>query len=968
MTTHGFELLRDEMIPEIASRARLYRHTRTGAELLSMENADENKTFGITFRTPPPDSTGIAHIMEHSVLCGSRKYPVKEPFVELMKGSLQTFLNARTYPDKTVYPVASQNVQDFYNLIDVYLDSVLYPRLEEHTLRQEGWHYELAGEDEEQPALAYKGVVFNEMKGAYSAPDGLLDKYSLASLFPDNIYGLDSGGDPAVIPDLTYDSFQRFHRTYYHPSNARIFFWGDDDPEKRLEILDEWLRDFEAIEPQSEIGLQPRFTSARRVEETYDPGEDAEQAKAFVTVNWMLTEGGDPEETFALSVLNHMLIGTPASPLRKALIDSGLGEDLAGGGLETGLRQFTFSTGLKGVQLENVDAVERLVLDTLTGLSRHGFDPDTLAASLNTIEFHLREQNTGSFPRGLYNLINSLETWLYGGDPLALLAFEAPLQAVKAGSTRKGYFEDRIRRYWLENPHRTTVILRPDPEYAARTEAAEQARLAAERARMSAADLQSVLAETEELHRRQEAPDSPAALASIPVLRREDLEPQARNIPTEIEPAGQAKVLFHDLFTNGVFYLDLGFNLHRLPEQLLGYVPIFSRALLGAGAGDQSFVQVIQRIGRSTGGIRPSTLTSPVFGAERGEAWLFLRAKAMTGQVSELLAILQDILTGVRLDNRERIRQMALESKASMESSLTDAGHSYVNKRLRAHYTEADWAAEQMSGVDQLFFLRALVERIDREWETVQADLETARSLLLNQSAMLANVTIDRANWDALRPQVHQFLTTQMDYDTGPALWESGIRPGSEGLAVPSQVNFVGRAANLYAGGYEPQGAPLVILPALRAGYLWDRVRVQGGAYGAMAGFDRFSGVLTFLSYRDPNLANTLQVYAETADFLRSLDLSDAELTKAIIAAIGDLDSYQLPDAKGYTALTRYLLGVSDAERQRLRDQVLATTAADFRRFGEALAAAWQGDTVTVALGARAALEQAEGLTIRKVM
>ena len=971
MGKHGFELLRDEQIPEINSRARLYRHVKTGAELLSIENDDENKVFGITFRTPPPDSTGVPHIMEHSVLCGSRKYPVKEPFVELLKGSLNTFLNAMTYPDMTCYPVASQNLQDFYNLIDVYLDAVFYPLLTPHTLQQEGWHFEL---DDPDGQMSIKGVVFNEMKGVYSSPDSLLEQYTQESLFPDTPYGVDSGGDPLVIPDLTYENFKRFHDVYYHPSNARIFFWGDDDPEQRLEILDSWLKHFERIPVESEVPLQPKFDRPRRVEERYDPGEEADGAKSMITVNWLLTEAGDPEETIALSVLRHALIGTPASPLRKALIDSGLGEDLAGSGLSTHLRQYTFSTGLKGVLPENLDRVEQLIFDTLRRLADDGIDPETIAAALNTVEFRLREQNTGAFPRGLFNMINALNAWLYERDPLAMLAFERPLEQVKAqGAGSSRYFSQMIRDCFLDNPHRTTVTLRPDPSVGPEREAAERARIEQARAAMSPDDLQNVVIDTLELRRRQQMPDTPEALATIPTLTRDDLEPRVKTIPTEVEQVGGSQILFHDLFTNGIFYLDLGFNLHNLPAEYLPYVPLFSRALTETGAGDQNFVQLLQRIGRSTGGIRPALFTSAVRGSAQSEAWLFLRGKAMAAQTGELLAILRDVLSSARLDNRERIRQMALEEKAQLESNLVDYGHHIVGSRIRAHFHEADWASEQMGGVDQLFFLRELIDRIDRDWPAVQEVFETIRRLLVNQNSMLANVTIDRAAGQNVLPQVRDFLTAQPDGEIPPAAWEAEPRPGGEGLTAPAQVNFVGKGANLYTAGYELHGSILAIVPNLRAGYLWDRIRVQGGAYGAFASFDRNSGVFSFLSYRDPNLTSTLEVYDQTVDFLRSAHLDDAELTKAIIGAIGDMDAYQLPDAKGYTAMIRRLLGITDEERQRLRDQVLGTTVDDFRALGDALGQAMERENVIVVLGSANAVQSAntalgDRLTIRKIL
>ncbi len=474
---HGFELVREQEIPELKTRARLFRHGKTGAELLSLENDDENKVFGITFRTPPKDSTGAPHILEHSVLCGSRKYPVKEPFVELVKGSLNTFVNAFTFPDKTSYPVASTNLQDFYNLIDVYLDAVFYPLITPLTLAQEGWHYELDAVDS---PLIYKGVVYNEMKGAYSSPDNVLGRHSQQSLYPDTTYGCDSGGDPEKIPELTYEAFKAFHERYYHPSNSRIFFYGDDHPEERLRLINGYLQDFEHIDPDSGVQLQPRFAIPRRVALPYDAGagEDAQDDhKAYITVNWLLPETGDPETTLGLGILEHILVETPASPLRKALIDSGLGEDLVGGGLDTGLRQMNFSTGLKGVSPQDTQKVEALIIDTLARLAQDGIDPETVAASLNTVEFRLRENNTGSFPRGLSLMLRALTTWLHDSDPIAPLAFQVPLFSIKTRlDSGERYFENLIRDCLVDNMHRSTVILEPDPDLSKRREAAEKER------------------------------------------------------------------------------------------------------------------------------------------------------------------------------------------------------------------------------------------------------------------------------------------------------------------------------------------------------------------------------------------------------------------------------------------------------------------------------------------------------------
>jgi Zn-dependent M16 (insulinase) family peptidase len=969
-TIHGFELLREQEIPELKTTARLWRHLQTGAELLSLENDDENKVFGITFRTPPTDSTGLPHIMEHAVLCGSRKYPVKEPFVELSKGSLKTFLNAFTYPDKTCYPLASQNLQDFYNLIDVYLDAVFYPRVTPHILQQEGWHYEL--EDPADP-LTFKGVVFNEMKGVYSSPDSLVAEYSQQSLFPDNAYALDSGGNPKRIPDLTFEAFRAFHQTYYHASNARVFFYGDDNPEERLRLIDAYLKDFEPMAIASAIPLQPRLEAPQQVTYPYDAGQEpATDKKGMLTVNWLLAENGDPESTLGLSMLSYILIGTPASPLRKALIDSGLGEALTGGGLEGDLRQMAFSAGLKGMAVEDASRVESLILDTLADLAQEGIDRDMVEAGVNTIEFRLRENNTGPYPRGLALMLRSLRTWLYDGDPLAPLAFEAPLAAIKARlAAGERYFEDLIGCYLLENLHRTTVILKPDPELRQRQETTEAERLAQARAAMSEAQLRMVIENTRELKLLQETPDPPEALATIPALKLEDLDRQNKLIPLAVLEDG-CQTLYHDLFTNGIVYLDVGFNLRALPQELLPYVPLFGQALIKIGTETEDFVKLSQRIGRKTGGIWPATLTSAIPESPEGAAWLFLRGKSTVAQADDLLAILRDVFLTVKLDNQARFKQMVLEAKARKEAGLVPGGHSVVNTRLRAHFNRADWVAEQTGGVSQLFFLRQLAQDMEQDWPTVLEKLETVRRTLLNRAHMLCNVTLDGANWEGFQPRLAEFVNELPVAPSRPTQWSPDHSPAFEGLAIPAQVNYVGKAADLYALGYQLHGSVSAITNYLRTTWLWERVRVQGGAYEGFCLFDHRSGVLSYLSYRDPNLLGTLDIYDGTARFLRQLDLSQDELTKSIIGAIGKMDAYQLPDAKGYTSMARYLTGDSDKKRQRRREEVLATTPADFKAFAEVLEGVNQAGLVVV-LGSQEAIEAANvergnWLEVKKVL
>ena len=759
MTIHGFDLVREERVAEINALARIYRHAKSGARLLSLENDDENKVFTIAFATPPEDSTGLPHILEHSVLGGSRKYRLKDPFKELMKGSLKTFLNAFTYPDKTMYPVASQNRQDFYNLIDVYLDSVFHPLLERQTLQQEGWHHELASLD---APLTYKGVVFNEMKGNYSSPDSMIGEYGQRSIFPDTVYSLDSGGDPAAIPDLTHEQFTAFHRRYYHPSNCFIVLYGDDHSDERLRILDECLRDFDAAEPAAPIGMQPVLPGERRFVHGYDAGDAGPgERKSYLTLNWLLHDTLNVDQNMAMEILAHALIGTQASPLRKALIDSGLGDDLTGGGFQDYFRQGVFSTGLKGIAAADADKVAELILATLVDLAKQGIDPEMIKASLNTIEFRLRELNFGGYPRGLVLAIQAVMPWQQGGDPLSGIAFEAPLSHVKASyAAEPRFFERLIETALLNNPHRTRVLLQPDPTFAQQVEQAETERLARERSAMSEAGLQGVMESMQELERRQTAPDSPEALASIPSLSLADLDRQVKTIPISVESIHDAPVIYHDLFTNGITYVDVGFDLHALPQRLLPYAGLLGDLWLGMGTQSMDYVRMSQRIGQRTGGIGAAAVTTAVRNAGQAATWLFLRGKATVAETPALFDILHDITTGVRLDDRERFRQIVLASRSDLESGLLPSGHSYVSSRLRSHFGEADWVSEQMGGVSHLFFLRTLAERIDQDWPGVLADLQAVQDSLVNRGAMLCNITVDKAGYAAVSGSLAGFIAS----------------------------------------------------------------------------------------------------------------------------------------------------------------------------------------------------------------
>ena len=974
-TNYGFQLLFEEHIPELDTQAQFYRHINTGAELLSLINGDENKVFGITFRTPPSDSTGLPHIMEHSVLCGSRKYPSKEPFVQLLKGSLQTFLNAMTYPDKTVYPVASQNLQDFYNLVDVYLDAVLYPRITPQVLQQEGWHYEL---ERLGDPLIFKGVVFNEMKGSYSSPERRLSKAMQESIFPDNTYGVDSGGDPVFIPDLTYAQFKQFHDTYYHPTNSRIFFYGNDDPSERLRLLAEYLDEFERVEVNSSVKRQSRFTQPKLFTHFYPVSEqDTSDNSTRVAVSWMLDEHREPQFTMSLRMLNYLLLGTSGSPLRKALIDSGLGEDLVGYGVDADYQQMVFSTGLKGVASTDANKVEPLILETLARLADEGFEEDALEAAINSTEFSLRENNTGSYPRGLMCMLQSLNTWLYDGDPLAYLKFEEPLQTLKTRiQSGEPVFQDIIRDYFLNNSHRTTIVLRPDPTMAQKQEEAERARLDKVQASMSDEELLAVIENTKALKEAQETPDSPEVIATIPSLELADLEKKNKLIPLEESKLGGTTVLYHDLFTNGIAYLDIALNLHFLPQELLPFANLFGKALLQMGTEKEDYVKFSQRIDRYTGGISYSTYSDLIHDnrSKDGTTWLFLRGKAMVSQVGKLIDIFHDLFHAVEFDNQERFLQLVLENKARLEATLIPRGHSIVNRRMKAHFNEADWATEQISGVSQLFFLRDLVEQVKNNWPRVHYKLCKIRELMFKRKGIICNVTMDAASWQITQPQLGDFLSTLPNEEGSYTLWIPRATPRFEGLTIPARVNYVGKSADLLDLGYKLRGSDLVISRYLRTSWMWEKVRVQGGAYGAFSSLDANTGIFSFLSYRDPNLLETLDVYNRASTFLREFDLSQEEVTTGIVGTIGAMDSYQLPDAKGLTSMKRYLSERTDEQRQQQREEILNTTIDDFRAFADTLDLVKEHGRVVV-MGAQSNLEAAneelseeEQLVIKQVL
>ena len=1001
VTHPAYEVVEKDVVSEYGAYCTLYRHKKSGAELLSVATDDDNKVFGITFRTPPEDSTGVPHILEHSVLCGSRKFKTKDPFVQLLQGSLQTFLNAFTYPDRTCYVVASQNTKDFYNLIQVYTDAVYHPRAisDPNVHAQEGWHLEL--ENKEDP-LTYKGVVYNEMKGVYSSPDSLLMRASQRSIFPDTTYGVDSGGDPRVIPDLSFEQFAEFHSRFYHPANSRIYFSGDDDVYTRLEMMDEYLREFDESpisKEKSKITWQPKkYTEPKKELDYYPAGPDQPQTH-MVMVNWLLNDKPMSNyEELTLGVLDHLLMGTTSSILRKNLQESGLGDAVTGGGLSDELLQATFSVGLKGVQPEKTAEVEKLILDTLEKVAKEGFEEDDIASSLNTIEFQMREFNTGSFPKGLSFMLGSMSKWLYENSPTDGLKFEEPLaklkQEIKANGSK--VFQDMLKTLIVENTHRTTVELAPSKTLEEEMLKEESDRLAEIKNKLSEDEIEEIIRKTQELKALQAAEDPPEARATIPSLELSDLKREVTEFPIEIteDEAGTGiKVARHELAsTSGIAYASLAVDMSTLPLEDVALIPLLTKIMTQTGAGEYDPVALARRIGTHTGGVDVSLLTSAVHkngvdesicnDGENMVMKLLVQGKATSEKIDELFSIFKLILTDARLDSQSRVIELLKETRSRMESQVQGSGHAMMNTRMKARYRVAGYIDEMMRGLTYLENTKALLKQAEEDWPSLLARLEKIRATLLNEDTcrrgMLMSVTGEKAVLDAIKPSLQSFLKDLpgkadgkeiADFYNEPHPWVAEAKKlmaekaplVDEGFVVPTQVSYVGKSGRLYENGERIPGSAAVVARFLRNGYLWDHVRVMGGAYGGFCVFSPFSGIISFLSYRDPNLHKTIDVYDAAADAL--MEAADAmendpqALATAIIGTIGDMDGALSPDQKGYTAFQRWLINESPEYRQRYRDEILDTKPEDFRDFARRLKS--MKDPSVAVVSSKAAFEAA---------
>lgn len=933
----AYEVILRERIEDIHSDATLLVHKKSGARVALLANDDENKVFNIGFRTPPKNSTGVAHIIEHTVLCGSRKFPLKDPFVELVKGSMNTFLNAMTYPDKTIFPVASCNDRDFQNLMDVYLDAVFYPNIykNEKIFRQEGWHYEL--EKPEDP-LTYNGVVYNEMKGAFSSADEVLGRTVFNALFPDTPYGVESGGDPEVIPELTYEEFLDFHRKYYHPSNSYICLYGDMDMDEKLDWLDrEYLSHFDRIQVDSAIPMQKPFSHPIDLRSSY-PVLDSEpvEENTYLTENMVIGDFSDVELDIAFGVLEYVLLDAPGAPVKQAILDAGIAKDVMGE-YNDGLLQPFFSITAKNAEESDKERFLEIIRSTLTDIADKGIDQKALASAINYFEFRFREADYGTIPKGLMYVIDMFDSWLYDdNDPFRCLRELEVLDSLKK-KAKEGYFEELIRKYLLSNPHTAVVTLVPERGLAAKRDEAVKQKLAAYKASLSPDEISRIVKETADLKAYQESQDSPEALATIPFLRRTDIR---RDTPIHIS-AEECHIdgttyLKHHYQTNGIAYLQLLFDTAKVPDDLVPYIGILKNVLGVVDTEHYGYTSLFHEINANTGGI--------VFGVQvqstdfddpdKGYAMFGVRAKYLYPKRDFVFDMIREILLTSKLDDKKRLKEIIDSTKSGMEESIPAAGHSSAVHRAQAGSCRLDAWTEKVSGIDQYHLVESLQAHFDEKADDLIDKLKELMHIIFRPENLTVSLNADGEGFDGVEDDVRTLKNALYtdEVRTGSFAWQK--RRVSEGFITPGQVQYVAVAGNYRTDGFPYTGVFRVLKKMLNYDYLWINLRVTGGAYGCMSGFKKDGGAF-LVSYRDPHLKRTLDVYKGLPDYLRKYDADEDTMTKLIIGTISDLDTPMNAAAKGAFALNTWYVGLTEDDLNQERAQIIDCTPVDIRALAD---------------------------------
>ncbi|WP_346940489.1 insulinase family protein [uncultured Clostridium sp.] len=931
---HGFKLNREEKVEEINSIARVFIHEKTGAKLLHLENDDSNKVFAIGFKTPPSDDTGVAHILEHSVLCGSRKFPTKEPFVELIKGSLNTFLNAMTFSDKTIYPLASKNEKDFLNLMDVYLDAVFYPNIynTKEILMQEGWHYELENAEDE---LTYKGVVYNEMKGAFSSPDGVLMRGIQKSLFEHNTYGFESGGDPEFIPDLTEEEFLGFHSKYYHPSNSYIFLYGDGNLDERLAFInDNYLSNFEKKDIDAEILPEKSFKEMKEVVTEYSiSNEDNENEKTFMALNFVTGECTNDELYISLSILEYLLLETQGAPLKQAILDANLGKDVYGS-FDNGILQPVFSIVLKNSDANKKEEFKNVVFDTLKSLAKNGIDKKLIEACINITEFKLREADFQGMPKGLFYYMTAMDSWLHDGDPLIHLKYEKNMEKIKKALT-SNYFEQLIEKYILTNKHSSLLVLVPKKGLSDAKEKKLRDGLKAYKENLSLEEIQDIINETKSLINRQNTPDPDDILETIPVLSIDDIDEKVEELDIIEEDASGVKLLHHDAFTSKIAYLDFMFDSRTIAQEDISYISLLTTLLGKINTKTYSYVDLSNEILINTGGVY---FKNEVYGDSkdilRYSPYLEGHCSVVVDRVPRALEILSDIIKNTSFEDKKRIRELIRVLISRIEMRLMDRGHQVATTRLGAYFSPAYAYIEKTSGYEYYKFLKEIENNFDDRIDSVILKLESIMKKVFNKNSLIVTVTGKDEEVDAVKKNISKILEVLSDEEIQFNKYNFHEENKNEGMLTPSNVQYVAKGYNYKKLGYEYTGKLLVLKTIIGMDYLWNKVRVQGGAYGAFANIVR-SGNLMFASYRDPNIKETLKTYDNAVNYLDNFTTTNREMLKYIIGTISELDMPLTPSMAGDAAVSYYIRRISKADRQQERKEVLSTTVKDISNFSK---------------------------------
>lgn len=953
----AYEIIREENLSDIRSAGYLLRHKKTGARVMLIENEDENKVFNIAFRTPPKNSTGVAHILEHSVLCGSREFPLKDPFVELVKGSLNTFLNAMTYPDKTCYPVASCNDQDFQNLMHVYLDAVFYPNIykKEEIFRQEGWSYQL--EDTEGP-LKYNGVVYNEMKGAFSSPDEVLEREIMNSLFPDTPYGCESGGDPNHIPELSYEEFLQFHKTYYHPSNSYIYLYGNMDMAEKLEFIDEhYLSAFEKLEVDSALPLQPAFTERKELQLEYPVSEsENEEGNAYLAYSTVVGDASDELTAMAFEVLDYALLSAPGAPLKQALLDAQIGMDVYGS-YDDGILQPYFDIVAKGTDPDKKEKFVEIIRTTLEDIVKNGIDKKALKAGINYMEFRYREADFSAWPKGLMYGLDIFGSWLYSDEKAFSHVKLIPVFEKLKELSGERYFEELIQKYLLDNPHGSVITLVPSKGLAARREKALEEQLQAKLEKMTQEEKEILVEKTKALVEYQEAEEEPGSEKCIPMLKREDIKKEAAGFTNEELNVDGSLFLYHEVPTNGISYLDLMFDLKNLDPEDVPYLGLLKSVLGFVDTAHFSYGELSNEINAETGGISCGVeVFDRADSTEEYKAMFSVRGKVMYPRIDVLFRMIREILNTSKLDDGKRLYEIIARVKSRAQANLVSAGHSTAVLRGASYSSPMAAFQDEMAGVGYYQFIEKLEKEFDIRKEELVKKLNVLMTKILRPELLCVSYTGERESLDTVMKQVKALKDTLRTEAVETSSKPMSCEKKNEGFTTSGQVQYVARTGNFRKKGYEYTGALDILKVALSYDYLWMNLRVKGGAYGCMSGFKR-SGESYFVSYRDPHLKRTLDVYEGIPEYVRTFQADEREMTKYIIGTISGKDVPRTPQMQGSISKTAYFCGITEEMMQKERDQILNADVEDIRNLAPLVEAILSDDAVCV-VGSETAIEK----------